>query len=67
MKVLGYALGPLVLGLIAVLGGITAALWAGAALVTFSGLVLSVLLKETDPKRRRRPPTWQEHPRLVTP
>ncbi len=63
----GYALGPLVLGLIAVLGGITAALWAGAALVTFSGLVLSVLLKETDPKRRRCPPAWQEHSSWVTP
>ena len=63
----GYALGPLVLGGIAVAGGITAAIWAGVALVGASGVVLLVWLRETDPKRRRQPPAWQDHPEWVAP
>jgi len=63
----GYALGPLVLGAIAVVGGITAALWAGVALVGASGVLLVVWLRETDPKRRRHPPAWKDHPEWVAP
>jgi MFS family permease len=63
----GYALGPLVLGAIAALGGITAALWAGAAFVALSGLALIVLLQETDPRRRRQPPSWKTHPEWTAP
>jgi MFS family permease len=63
----GYALGPLVLGVIAVIGGVTTALWAGVALVTASGVVLAVWLRETDPKRRRQPPAWHDHPEWVAP
>ncbi len=63
----GYAVGPLVLGVIAVIGGITAAIWAGVALVAVSGLLLLVLLRETDPKRRRQPPAWKDHPEWVAP
>ncbi|MDA8072923.1 MAG: MFS transporter [Actinomycetota bacterium] len=63
----GYALGPLVLGGIAVVGGITAAIWAGVALVGASGVLLLVWLRETDPKRRRQPPAWQDHPEWVAP
>ena len=63
----GYALGPLVLGGIAVVGGITAAIWAGVVLLGCSGLLLLVLLHETDPKRRRRPPAWKDHPEWVAP
>ena len=63
----GYALGPLVLGGIAVVGGITAAIWAGVALVGTSGVILLVSLRESDPKRRRQPPVWKEHPEWVSP
>jgi len=63
----GYALGPLVLGGIAVVGGITAAIWAGVALVGASGVLLLVWLRETEPKRRRQPPTWKDHPEWVAP
>jgi MFS family permease len=59
----GYAVGPLVLGGISVASGITAAIWAGVALVAASGFFLMVLLRETDPKRRRQPPTWELSPR----
>jgi MFS family permease len=63
----GYAVGPLVLGAIGVTGGVTAAIWAGAAFVGASGGLLLVLLGETDPKRRRRLPTWKDHPEWVAP
>jgi len=62
----GYALGPLVLGGIAMVGGITAAIWAGVALVGASGVLLLLWLRETDPKRRR-PPAWRDHPEWVAP
>lgn len=63
----GYAVGPLVLGAIALVGGITAALWAGVILLATSGLTLLLLLRETDPKRRRHPPAWIAHPEWVAP
>ena len=63
----GYAIGPLVFGLIAVLGGITAAFWAAAALLGASALILLLLLHETDPSRRTTTPAWHEHPELVAP
>jgi MFS family permease len=63
----GYAAGPLVLGGIGVAGGITAAIWAGVALVGGSGLLLVVWLRETDPKRRRQNPAWKGHPEWVAP
>jgi MFS family permease len=62
----GYALGPLVLGGIAALAGISAALWAGAALLGASTLVLLALLRETEPHRRTTPPPWQNHPEWTT-
>ena len=63
----GYAIGPLVLGGIAAAAGITAAIWAGVVLVGVSGLTLLVLLRETDPRRRRSHPAWQSHPEWVSP
>jgi len=63
----GYALGPLVLGGIAVVGGIAAAIWAGVGLLVASGFVVLVWLRETDPKRRRQLPPWQDHPEWVAP
>ncbi len=61
----GYAVGPLVLGGIALAGGIAAALWTGVALLGVSGLLLLVLFVETDPHRRRSPPAWHLHPEWV--
>ncbi|MHB1928915.1 MAG: MFS transporter [Acidimicrobiales bacterium] len=63
----GYAIGPLILGAIAATAGITAAIWAGVALLGASGLTLLVLLRETDPHRRRSNPAWQSHPEWVAP
>jgi MFS family permease len=63
----GYAIGPLVLGGVAVTAGITAAIWTGAALLGASGLTLLVLLRETDPHRRHSNPAWHAHPEWVAP
>ncbi|MHB1787688.1 MAG: MFS transporter [Acidimicrobiales bacterium] len=63
----GYAIGPLVLGGIAVAGGITAALWAGAVLMGLSGVVVLVAFHETEPARRHRAPAWESHPEWVAP
>ena len=62
----GYALGPLVLGGIAALAGINAALWVGAALLGASTVVLLALLRETEPHRRTTAPAWQNHPEWIT-
>lgn len=58
----GYAVGPLVLGAVAALAGIEAALWATVGLLGLSGVALLVLLRETDPHRRVAAPPWQQHP-----
>lgn len=46
----GYAIGPLVLGAIALGGGITAALWTVVSLLGASGIILVLLFRETKPK-----------------
>ncbi len=61
----GYAIGPLVLGGIATVAGLGAALWATAALMAASGLALLLLLHETDPKRRSGKPAWEQDPGLL--
>ena len=58
----GYAVGPLLLGGIAVAGGITAAFWAAAALMGTSGLIFLFAFHETEPSRRTTPPAWEQHP-----
>ncbi|MHB1537001.1 MAG: MFS transporter [Solirubrobacteraceae bacterium] len=63
----GYAIGPLAFGLITLIGGLTAAFWAGAILLAASALILLLMLEETHPNRRTTAPTWQEHPELVDP
>ncbi len=63
----GYALGPLVLGGVAALAGISAALWVDAGLLGTSTVLLLLLLRETDPHRRVVTPPWEEHPEWVAP
>jgi MFS family permease len=63
----GYAIGPLVFGLIDLLGGLTAAFWTGAILLGASALILLLMLDETHPERRTRPPAWERHPEWVAP
>ena len=52
----GYALGPLVLGAIASLAGISTAFWVDAGLLGASTIVLLLLLQETRPRRQREMP-----------
>ncbi len=63
----GYAVGPLILGIVATLAGLTAALWTCSALMAASGLILLLLLHETNPQRRTRKPAWQRDPHLLQP
>jgi MFS family permease len=63
----GYAIGPLLLGLVASIGGIAASMWAAVILEGIAGLLLLFLFRETDPKRRRREPPWRAHPEWVAP
>ena len=63
----GYAVGPLILGVVALLGGISAALWLGVALMFVSGLTVVVLFVETEPGRRVEPLAWQTHPEWIAP
>ncbi|MHB8619355.1 MAG: MFS transporter [Chloroflexota bacterium] len=63
----GYAIGPLIFGGIALAGGITAALWAGAALMGLAGLVVLAVFHETEPSHRHNTPAWETHPEWVAP
>jgi len=61
----GYAVGPMVLGGLAVLFGLVAAFWAIAFLMGLSGITVILLMQETDPHRRRRAPAWESHPEWI--
>lgn len=63
----GYAVGPLVLGAVALAAGMTAALWVGALLMGISGLIVIVAFHETEPSHRRVAPAWKAHPEWVAP
>lgn len=63
----GYAIGPLLLGVVAVFAGIHSAVWVGSGLLALSGVILLTLFKETDPKRRKVEPAWITHPEWVSP
>ena len=58
----GYAIGPLLLGGVAALWGMTAAMWTGAAVVLVSTVAAAALLRETSPSHAMQPPPWQAHP-----
>ncbi len=61
----GYAVGPLVLGVVAVLFGLVAAFWATAFLMGLSGTLVLVLMRETDPHHRHHVPAWEGHPEWI--
>ncbi|MHB1527723.1 MAG: MFS transporter [Candidatus Dormibacteria bacterium] len=61
----GYAVGPLVLGGVAVIFGLSAAFWATAALMGLSGVLAVIFMRETDPHRRRQPAAWEQHPEWI--
>jgi len=61
----GYAAGPLVLGGLAAVAGLSAAFWAAAILLAGSGVLLALMLEETDPRRRQVAPAWRRRPELL--
>jgi MFS family permease len=52
----GFAVGAILAGVIADAAGITAAIWAVAALTAASGLVVAIRMYETHPPGRRTAP-----------
>ncbi len=62
----GYAIGPLLLGGVSLLGGIIAALWTAVILMAISALIVAVKFHETEPKRRTKPFAWQLHPQWLS-
>lgn len=63
----GYAVGPVVIGLVADASGLPAGFWATAALLALSGLVVAITMEETAPHLRTAHPAWQQHPQWLTP
>ncbi len=61
----GYAIGPVVLGGVAAIFGLSAAFWSIVALMGASGLLVLIAMRETDPGHRSRPPAWKDHPEWV--
>ena len=63
----GYAVGPLFLGGIATLAGLSAALWASVILMLISSLIVVFIFRETEPTHRSSPRQWEVHPELILP
>ncbi len=63
----GYAVGPIILGAVSLLGGITAALWTTVALMALSALTVALVFSETEPTHRQTTPAWELHPDWVAP
>lgn len=63
----GYAVGPLFLGGIAMVGGLSAALWASVILMFISSLTVVFLFRETEAAHRSSPPVWEARPELIVP
>lgn len=63
----GYAVGPLFLGGIATLAGLSAALWASVILMFVSALIVVFVFRETEPTHRSSLRQWEVHPELILP
>jgi MFS family permease len=61
----GYAVGPIVLGVIAAVFGLSAAFWTIAVVMGLSGLAIVTLMRETDPRLRTVAPVWEGHPESI--
>jgi MFS family permease len=60
----GYAIGGLAIGLVSDAFGLLAGFWFCAGLMGLSGLVVALLMYETQPERRIVHPAWERDPRL---
>ncbi|HEX9038972.1 MAG TPA: MFS transporter [Ktedonobacterales bacterium] len=60
----GYAIGALAIGLVADRFGLLAGFWFCAALMALSGLIVALLMYETQPARRTVHAAWERDPRL---
>jgi MFS family permease len=58
----GFAIGAILAGVVADAFGVTAAIWAVAAITALSGLVVAVRMYETHPRERAPRPTEPERP-----
>lgn len=58
----GYFIGPLVIALIADSFGLSSALWFTALLSIGSGIIVLILMYETEAKKRKLPSQWTIHP-----
>lgn len=58
----GYAIGPLLLGAIAVVAGLVAAFWTTAILMALSTIFVLAFFDETEPNHRIVDPKWHAHP-----
>ncbi|MGC8473535.1 MAG: MFS transporter [Candidatus Dormibacteria bacterium] len=61
----GYAVGPMVLGVVAAIFGLAAAFWTISVLMGISGLLVLAFMRETDPHFRVTPPAWNAHPEWI--
>ncbi len=61
----GYAVGPLVLGGVAEVFGLSATFWTSAGLMGVSGVLVMIFMTETHPRRRPEPPLWERHPERI--
>ncbi len=60
----GYAIGALAIGLIADRFGLTTGFWLVIALMAGCGLLVALVMYETQPERRVVFPAWERDPRL---
>lgn len=63
----GYAIGPLLLGAIALAAGLAAAFWATVILMVLSSLFVLIFFDETEPNHRTKDPKWLSHPEWIAP
>lgn len=61
----GYAVGPLLLGSIALEAGLVAAFWTTVLLMVLSSLIVLIFFQETEPSHRKKEPKWHSHPEWI--
>lgn len=61
----GYAVGPIVLGLIATFIGLSSAFWAVVITSAASGLIIALIMPETEAHHKKVDFLWQKRPDLL--